>query len=155
MPIVRPATPEDHPALAEIFLSSRRHAFPWCDPASFVLNDFAAQTEGEIIQLAEEEDGTPLGFISVWEPEAFIHHLFVDPRHLGRGIGGRLVDSLHAWLPLPWRLKCKTANLPALGFYLRRGWRELSRVEDVSGQYALMEFGPPAGPLEPGENPAS
>lgn len=141
---IRPATEDDHPALAEIFLASRQHAFPWEDHASYRLTDFAAQTEGEIIRLAEDETtGRPLGFSSVWEPGRFIHHLFVDPDALGCGIGRLLLEDLAAWLPPPWRLKCKTSNRPAHGFYLHLGWRELSRADNATGEYALMEFGGP------------
>lgn len=139
---IRLATPADHPALAEIFLASRRHAFPWENPQSFQLTDFAVQTEGEVIRLAEDDStGQVLGFISVWTPERFIHHLFVDPARLGQGTGRLLLEDLSSWLPQPWQLKCKTANRPAYGFYLHLGWRELSRADDPTGEYALMEFG--------------
>ncbi|RYD36628.1 MAG: N-acetyltransferase [Verrucomicrobiaceae bacterium] len=142
MILIRPATTADHPALAGIFISSRRHAFPWEDPRCLQTEDFEAQTEGEVIRLAEEAStGQPLGFISVWTPERFIHHLFVHPARLGQGIGRLLLDDLASWLPHPWRLKCKTANQAAHGFYLHLGWRELCRVDDPTGEYALMEFG--------------
>ncbi|MDB6135168.1 MAG: family acetyltransferase [Verrucomicrobiales bacterium] len=95
MIIIRPATPADLPVLAGIFLSSRQHAFPWEDASSFQTGDFDAQREGEVIRLAEDAStGQPLGFISVWTPERFIHHLFVDPDRLGQGVGRRLLDDL-------------------------------------------------------------
>ena len=74
---VRPAVPADHPALAEIFLQVRRESFTWNDPGSFRLEDFAVETEGEAIYLAQDAAGNIAGFISVWEPENFVHHLFV------------------------------------------------------------------------------
>lgn len=156
--IIRRATPADRPALAEIFLKARRAAFDWQDPASFALDDFDAQTEGEIILLAENTDGLPLGFVSVWEPDGFIHHLFVDPAHQGEGIGSLLLDDLHAWLLLPYRLKCLARNTRALAFYAKRGWRQ---VEDEGGRgnegrddaWILLEYAGPAKIPQPqGEN---
>ncbi|HIE89654.1 MAG: GNAT family N-acetyltransferase [bacterium] len=26
------------------------------------------------------------GFISIWSPEKFVHHLYVDPKYQGRGV---------------------------------------------------------------------
>ena len=113
---VRRATEADHAALAELFLTTRRHAFPWVPPGEFQLSDFTLQTEGEIIHLADDRQGRPLGFISVWQPTGFIHHLFVHPDCHRQGIGKRLLGSLHDWLPQTWRLKCQTANRAALAF---------------------------------------
>jgi GNAT superfamily N-acetyltransferase len=134
----RRAEPKDHPTLARIFLEARKSAFIWQDAATFMLSDFEHQTQGEILILAEEENGTVLGFISIWEQESFVHHLFVDPPFQGRGISTRLRESLRAWLPPPYRLKCLLANTPAHGFYLRRGWTETARAGVGTEAYAEL-----------------
>lgn len=137
---IRLATASDHPELSRIFLSARRESFVWCDPLSFHLHDFAKQTTGEKIYLADGADFGALGFISIWEPDGFVHHLYVAPEWQGCGIGTLLLQSLHAWLPLPYRLKCLLANTVAYDFYLKRGWREIETGSDPLGDYALMEL---------------
>ena len=136
--LLRPALPSDQAALADLYLRSRRAAFKWRNPEDFQLDDFTRDTEGELIHLAESPDGTILGFISLWEPDRFIHHLFIAPDHLRQGIGQALLIDLHQRLPGPFRLKCLTANLPALAFYRNLGWAEIDRGISDDGDYLLM-----------------
>ena len=137
---IRRNTDSDTPALAEIFLAARVQAFHWLDPSFFEISDFAAKTEGETIYLAERGDGRPVGFISVWRLESFVHHLYVDPGHQRQGIGSRLLHSLDAWLPRPYHLKCLVANHPAREFYRKHGWTEQGRGSDALGEYLVMEY---------------
>jgi GNAT superfamily N-acetyltransferase len=137
--LIRPALPTDQAALADLYLRSRRAAFTWRDPEDFQLDDFTRDTEGEFIHLAESEDGLLLGFLSLWEPDRFIHHLFITPDHLRQGIGQALLADLHQRLPGPFRLKCLTANLPALAFYQKLGWSKIDRRTSVDGDYLLLE----------------
>ncbi|MBK1818378.1 GNAT family N-acetyltransferase [Luteolibacter yonseiensis] len=137
---IRRATASDHPELARIFLSVRRETFDWCDPSSFALEDFSIQTTGEVIYLAHDADERILGFISVWEADGFVHHLYVVKERQGEGIGTSLLRSLHPWLPLPYRLKCLTANSAARGFYSKHGWQDIATGSDPLGDYALMEL---------------
>lgn len=137
--ILRAATPADHPALAELFLRARRIAFTWISPASIQLDDFAEQTEGEHIHLAEDEAGGILGFISLWESESFIHHLFVSPDQQRKGIGAALLDDLFDRLPGPFRLKCLLPNQAALAFYRGHGFAEIGQGTSVEGDYLLLE----------------
>jgi len=52
---VKIAIEENTPALAQVFLADRIQAFHWCDPSSFHLSDFLAETEGELVCLAEDK----------------------------------------------------------------------------------------------------
>src|ERR1700722_8527762 len=104
---IRRAEAKDSAALARIFVDSRLAAFYWQNPARFRLEDFEKETAGETGFVAEDGNGELLGFISVWEPERFIHHLYIAPGELRRGIGKLLLESLSSWLPLPYQLKCK------------------------------------------------
>jgi len=137
---IRRAETPDSSELAKIFLDSRRHAYHWRNPADLKLEEFEAQTAGEVIFLAEDERHEILGFISVWEPDHFIHHLFVAPNHQRNGIGKHLLESLSSWLPLPYRLKCKEKNLPARAFYAKYGWIEVGHGSDEHGEYLLLEY---------------
>lgn len=137
---IRRATVADCPDLSEIFLAARRQAFTWCDPASFHAGDFMDQTIGEAIYLAHDAESRTLGFISIWEQDRFVHHLYVAPEHQGRGVGTHLLHSLHTWLPFPYRLKCLLANTAARALYDKCGWREIEIGSDPLGDYVLMEI---------------
>ena len=136
---LRPALPTDQATLADLYLRARRAAFTWRDPGDFQLDDFTRDTEGELIHLAESEHGTILGFLSVWEPENFIHHLVIAPDHLRQGIGQALLADLQQRLPGPFRLKCLVANLPALAFYRRLGWAQIDHGTSDDGDYLLLK----------------
>ncbi len=99
---------------------------------------FAAATAGERIWVAVVQDKAIAGFISVWEADSFIHHLYVDPRFQRRGVGSALLESLT--LPRPWSLKCAASNSAALAFYRSRGWQQVGRGDSETGPYLLMRF---------------
>jgi len=89
--------------------------------------------------VAVGSDDEPEGFVSVWEPEAFIHHLYVRPRlpAKGRRRGAARFpahSTTHAW-----RLKCLRANVRALAFYLGQGWTEISSGDGEDGPFAVLE----------------
>lgn len=145
---IRAARPEDEPALAEIFLRARIDAFSWATPGSHALEDFAGQTEGEVIHLAEDDDREILGFISVWEAENFVHHLFVSPGHQRKGVGKALLEDLSSRRNGPFTLKCIAANGAALAFYRKQGWRAIGTGTTAEGRYLLLEWRPPeASPI--------
>lgn len=128
---IRRATGTDRPRLADIFLVARRHAFPWIEAETFRLADFKRETEGETILLAEDEQAV-LGFAAVWEPDAFLHHLYVDPPAHRRGIGRRLIAEASRLCERPLELKCQTNNRPAIAFYRRLGFTpDDSGVSDI------------------------
>lgn len=137
--LVRPARPADQPALADLYLHSRRAAFSWREPADFRHDDFMRDSAGEVIHLAEGSGGRILGFLSLWEPENFIHLLFVSPDHFRKGIGRALLADLRQRRPGPFRLKCQTANLPATAFYQVLGWTEIERGISGEGEFLLLQ----------------
>lgn len=133
-PFIREFRQNDIPILTQIYLDSRIHLFHWLDPKTFSLSDFSKDTEGERILVAEYR-GIIVGFSSSWEPESFVHHLYLDPGQLGRGIGGRLLDATVDILKRPIRLKAQVKNTRAMWFYRNRGWEELSRGVTDWGEY--------------------
>jgi GNAT superfamily N-acetyltransferase len=82
-----------------------------------------------------------VGLLSVWVPESFIHHVYVDPEFERQGVGTALLSSLETWLPLPWQLKCVIANTSARAFYATHGWIEVGSGNGDQGRYALLERG--------------
>ena len=138
---VRPFEERDRHALAAIYRDCRCEA-AWL-PKEAKEFDFARDTEGEALFVAIDSGDEPLGFISVWEADAFIHHLYVRSGSRQKGIGTLLLESLHSRFPKPWTLKCVRANDSALAFYLRRGWKETSSGVGEEGPYAVLERNSP------------
>jgi GNAT superfamily N-acetyltransferase len=135
---VRPVEERDKAALAAIYLECRAEA-TWVS-RSVKVSDLARDTEGEMLLVAVGGDDEPQGFISVWELDAFIHHLYVRAGSRNKGIGKQLIDALRPRVPRPWRLKCARANDGALAFYLSHGWLEISSGVGEDGPYAVLEM---------------
>jgi len=126
-------------ALSDIYLRSRRKYFTWLDQSQFKLEDFSSDTEDERIWVAWE--GTlPLGFISIWLPENFIHHLYVHPDHTNKGIGSALLQHCVEQLNQPMYLKCMKQNIEALAFYLKKGWVIETDGRNEQVDYYLMKW---------------
>ncbi|MGY8706031.1 GNAT family N-acetyltransferase [Bradyrhizobium sp. 18BD] len=136
--IIRPAEPSDLPTLRDIFLRSRQAAFHWEPSYSFGLGDFDSQTEGEFQMVALNRE-LPVGFISVWEPDYFIHHLHVDPRFSRRGIGRALLFALPGWKINRYRLKCVSTNEKALAFYRANHFLQVGEGHANDQDYLLLE----------------
>lgn len=137
---IRRSNDNDIPQLENLFLITRQQTFIGENPNKFKLEDFKKTTVGEVIFVAEDQDGKILGFISIWEQDKFIHHLFVAPDHQRKGIGGLLIRSLLPWLSLPYRLKCVAKNKEALAFYQKTGWIEVEWGTGEDGDYFLLEL---------------
>lgn len=126
--------------MRDLFLRSRRSAFVWEEPSSLRAEDFDLQTVDELKFVAVEASRI-LGFISVWEPDSFIHHLHVDPDLPRRGIGSALLRALPGWPTARYRLKCVALNTPALAFYRANQFTQAG-VGHANGQdYVLFESG--------------
>ena len=132
-------TENDRGALREIYFESRINAFNWMDDSLFNLNDFDRDTDAECIWVAIV-NGEPVGFISVWEPDNFLHNLFVHPSSTGRGVGSALLKVCLEKIGRPAKLKCLEKNTNAKNFYLSKGWEIISYGDGPDGQYQLMEF---------------
>jgi ribosomal protein S18 acetylase RimI-like enzyme len=133
---VRPFEEKDRSALETIYRECRSEA-TWLPPAQE--SNLVRDIDGEALLVAVDGNDQPEGFVSVWEPEAFIHHLYVRNGSRNRGIAKQLLDSLASRLPRPWRLKCVRANDAALSFYLDHGWVEVSSGVGEDGPYAVLE----------------
>ncbi|MEZ5589608.1 MAG: GNAT family N-acetyltransferase [Gammaproteobacteria bacterium] len=136
---IRPRAMSDLNALREIYLESRKNAFDWMDSTEFSLEDFDRDTEGELIWVALRDD-KPVGFISVWAPENFIHNLFIHPSALRQGIGSALLSVCLNNIGRPATLKCLIQNADARAFYLSKGWEIASEDDGPDGEYHLMYF---------------
>ncbi|OIN06061.1 GNAT family N-acetyltransferase [Oceanisphaera psychrotolerans] len=125
--------------LRELYLYSRRDSFSWLQTDSFQLGDFDRDSQGERIWLVEVS-GNVAGFISIWEPDKFIHHLYVSRELQNQGVGSALLNAAKREYG-ELSLKCMVRNQKALDFYLSQGFEIVSQVDDEFGGYFLMSFG--------------
>lgn len=139
---IRPYRPADRSRCAEIYMVARRAAFPWVPAEQFSTDDFIRDTAEEEIAVAEflsEGSGADVvGFVSVFLPGRFIHHLYVDPGRHRIGVGRLLVRHAVGLRSGPWRLKCVVANSAAMAFYRSEGWVEEGRGSDDLGPHAKL-----------------
>lgn len=125
--------------VSEIYLNGRISTFSWLDTNGYCLTDFVVDTEGERVLVALV-GGHVVGFISIWESENFVHHLYVSDEHQGKGIGICLLDKaivLYGSLSL----KCMVENEKAVGFYESYGFVRIETGVDSLGDYYLMGIG--------------
>jgi ribosomal protein S18 acetylase RimI-like enzyme len=129
---------DDRPALRELFLHARRATFTWLPEATFRLEDFDEQTRGERVLVAETGEACLAGFIALWAPDRFIHHLYVAAAQQRQGIGRLLLEAL-GWPEARLQLKCLERNAAALAFYRAHGFIEIGRGSAADGDYLLLE----------------
>ena len=126
--------------LREVFLDSRKLAFPWTDPEKFKLKDFDEVIKEEKVLVALYKN-IPVGFIAWWPPASFIHSLFIDPDFVGQGVGKLLLEACLKLTPRPVTLKCLKANETALKFYQKQGWIIEDSGLSPDGEYFSLSFG--------------
>jgi ribosomal protein S18 acetylase RimI-like enzyme len=106
---VRPAEPDDAPAIETIARAAWWEAYPAVldtdvidetleavyDPA--FVREAMTDHDDLLYLLAETDDGTPVGFATAqqtWADEVEIHTLYVDPDYWGEGTGSALLESI-------------------------------------------------------------
>ena len=132
-------TEKDRSDCQRIYLESRKETFHWMDKSLFSLNDFDRDTDGECIWVATINN-SPVGFISVWLADNFVHNLFVLSSNFSQGIGSALLSVSLKKIGRPASLKCLLKNMSAREFYLSQGWKIVSHGEGSDGEYQLMQF---------------
>lgn len=134
---IRAFEESDRESLRRLYVASRNEAFFWRPAAHHQPTDFDAHTEGERILVATV-NGEVLGFASVWEPDSFVHNLFVHPSAKRRGLGQALLEGCSRYFDKPPTLKCLTENVSAVQFYQAQGWAVLHEDTGPEGPYFLM-----------------
>ena len=134
---IRPFVAADAEACVRIFDRAWHSGHPYA-PRVIDKAVLATETEAETLFIAEDEASEIAGFVSLYEPQDFIHHLFVDPRFQGRGIGGALLDHAVAFAGGAATLKCQLRNEAALAFYKNRGWTEVTAGTGEFGEWIAL-----------------
>jgi GNAT superfamily N-acetyltransferase len=139
MILIRKAGLSDMADLNLLYLRCKAEA-AWLPLEARSQGDLASDSEGELILVACDERGAPLGFVAAQQPDSFIHHLYVDRPARGCGLGRALLAALREHVPLPWQLKCLVANSEAQAFYLRLGWKAVGAGQAADGKYLLLQL---------------
>jgi GNAT superfamily N-acetyltransferase len=140
--IIRSPVKADLEELADIYLAVRRDTFTWVNPLTFRHEDFFAHTQGEMVWLAEADDGEIAGFMTLWSPDDFVHMLYLRKQYQGMGIGTALLRALPDWPDRKYRLKCLDRNERAKAFYRAHGFVVTGAGASGEGDYEEMTFFP-------------
>lgn len=141
MNTIRPSTPTDADALADIWRASVRATHDFLSAEHF--SEIEALVAGQYLPQAPlwviEVDGSPAGFMGL--SGAHVDALFIDPRHRAQGLGRRMID--HA-VAVAGRLTVDVneQNPQAVGFYERMGFRRFGRSpqDDAGRPYPLLHM---------------
>jgi ribosomal protein S18 acetylase RimI-like enzyme len=134
---IRPYAPSDAAACAHVFDCAWNAGHPYA-PREIDIAVFQVNTEREHILVAEQDGQGVVAFASVYEPEGFVHNLYVDPAFQGRGIGTALLARAVALVGGRATLKCQIRNEGALAFYRNLGWIEIVGGEGEFGAWVAM-----------------
>ena len=134
---IRIRIPEDTQALFHLYFLERTALFSGLNLNRVLAHDFDKDTHGEKIFVAIVHEQI-VGFISVWEADPFVHHLYVMAHYQGKGIGKRLHNTAISVLKRPVTLKCLKRNAKAIVFYSALGWVLEGDGMDDFGEYVLF-----------------
>jgi len=116
-------------AAAALYVRSGRAAFTWRPDTHFRAADFKMFALDEEVWLALLGEA-PVGILSIFRPENFIHCLYVDPDAQGLGVGRALVAHVRRGVGQPLTLKLDVPNRKAIAFYEATGWERMTGLDD-------------------------
>ncbi len=128
--ILRAATSADAPAIAELFLASRRAALPYlpelhtdAETHEWIASRLLTTHEVAVAEI----DGRIAGFAAL--EAGMLGHLYVHPEHQGTGVGSELLAWAKTRRPDGLELWTFQRNEAARRFYERRGFREVELTD--------------------------
>ena len=121
---------------AVLYVRSGRAAFTWRPPHYFRPEDFRMFALDEEVWLAFLGEA-PVGLLSIFRAESFIHCLYVDPDAQRLGVGRALVAHVKKAMDGPLTLKLDVPNRRAIQFYEATGWERMTGLDDQG----VDEFG--------------
>ena len=134
--LLRPATADDLPAIAELYLRVREAAVPAMPPQIHTVDEVRAYVGGWDLARREvwvaELDAALVAFMVV--EDAWLDSLYVAPETAGQGVGGALLDVAKGLRPGGFCLWVFESNTPARGFYERRGLVELEHTDGSTNE---------------------
>jgi len=130
-------SPQYLPALRALYMVTRTSTFTWLDSSGYQLKDFDEHITDDTIYIAIA-DGKVQGFLGVYEPDNFIHHLFIADDAQGMGVGSKLLTMLTELNGRPQILKCMVENEKAIQFYFSKGFVEVGKGTGPVGDYLVL-----------------
>lgn len=136
---LRPATPADAGAVADVYLASRR-TFVAFAPLAHTEEEVRGWIASYLIPsggvIVAEADGVVVGMMALSrEGEiGWIDQLYLHPSVVGLGIGTRLLERAKAELGPPIRLYTFQANAGARRFYERHSFRPIAFSDGSSNE---------------------
>jgi len=149
--LLRPAQPADSERVAEVYLRSFRELIPGValahsdEQVRAWIRDRVVPS-GQV--MVAESDGVITAMMSI-EPapdQSWIHHLYVHPEQVGKGIGTALLRHALATLPPPIHLYTFQSNQRARHFYERQGFTPIAYGDGTGNEEnapdILLEWNP-------------
>lgn len=129
--LLRSARPADSELVAEVYLRSFRELIPGValahrdDEVRAWIQDRVIPS-GQVI--VAERGSTIVAMMSIESApgRSWIHHLYVHPDEVGKGVGTTLLQHALGTLPPPVRLYTFQSNLRARRFYERHGFTPIA-----------------------------
>jgi putative acetyltransferase len=145
--VIRRATPEDAPALADIHVRARSESMSYLpdthSPEEVLAWIKEVMPQHEEVWVAEDE-GRVIGFFAL--SDDLLYHLYVYPELQGRGAGSALFDVVKELRPDGFRLWVFQRNMQAREFYEHRGMRVVELTDGLGNEErepdALYEWRP-------------
>ena len=137
--VLRAATSEDAPRVAEVLLSSRKAFLPYA-PLAHTNAEVHQWVRGVLIPsggvTVAYADAAVLGVLATAREfnVSWISQLYIAPSHVGQHIGSRLLAHALGSLALPVRLYTFQANVRARSFYERHGFRAIAFSDGSSNE---------------------
>ena len=129
----------DRPELRKLYFNVKRETFKWLGVPDEKMDTFDRDTKGEEILVIKKGEEIA-GFVSVWLPDNFIHHLYVLKKYQRLGLGKSLIKAVRMRLKGPLSLKCIQKNTSAVRFYESTGWKIKAKGISDHGMYILFEL---------------
>ena len=125
---VRPATPDDATAVADVHLASRQAAPmpPGVHPEHETRAWLAARLVEDDVWVAEADD-VVVGYLRM--TATWVDDLYVTPAYAGQGIGSLLLDLAKSLRPGGFSLWVFEMNAPARAFYRHHGLVEREHTD--------------------------
>jgi len=133
---LRPAVPDDLPAIAELYLRVREATVPSMPPQIHTAEEVYAYVGGWDLDRRDvwlaEDDGEPAAFMVV--EGDWLNSLYVLPARSGQGVGSALLDVAKSLRPGGFCLWVFESNQPARSFYSARGLVELEHTDGSTNE---------------------
>ena len=130
---LRPATPDDLPAIADVFIATRAAAVPAMPPSIHPPHEVRAFYRGLDLVAGDREPWVAedhRGIVAFAEiTGAWLDALYVHPDAQGEGIGSLFLELVKSLRPDGFSLWVFETNLPARTFYARHGLVERERTD--------------------------